>query len=113
MKLSQLYQIACDVAALVVLALLQRKREAGREGEELMGNEPNTNAPLLFFGVSEVGRAAQLLDQTASAAAGREAPVYQPTRIEAEAASGRPLACWHIWTFARSGLRRFVYAGSI
>jgi len=35
------------------------------------GIEPNTNAPLLFFGVAEVGRAAQLLDQTVSAAAGR------------------------------------------
>ncbi len=35
------------------------------------GIEPGTNTPLLFFGVSEVGRAAQLLDQTASAAAGR------------------------------------------
>jgi hypothetical protein len=35
------------------------------------GIEPATNNPLLFFGVTEVGRAAQLLDQTASAAAGR------------------------------------------
>jgi hypothetical protein len=35
------------------------------------GIEPGTNNPLLFFGVTEVGRAAQLLDQTASAAAGR------------------------------------------
>lgn len=53
-------------------------RVAGRLGEANIninyayaGNEPNTNAPLLFFGVAEVGRAAQLLDQTASAAAGR------------------------------------------
>jgi len=35
------------------------------------GIEPGTNNPLLFFGVTEVGRAAQLLDQTASAAASR------------------------------------------
>jgi hypothetical protein len=53
-------------------------RVAGRLGEANIninyayaGIEPNTNAPLLFFGVTEVGRAAQLLDQTASAAAGR------------------------------------------
>jgi hypothetical protein len=53
-------------------------RVAGRLGEANIninyvyaGNEPNTNAPLLFFGVAEVGRAAQLLDQTASAAVGR------------------------------------------
>lgn len=35
------------------------------------GIEPGTNTPLLFFGVNEVGRAAQLLDKTASAAVGR------------------------------------------
>ena len=35
------------------------------------GVEPSTNTPLLFFSVAEVGRAAQLLDQTATAAAGR------------------------------------------
>jgi hypothetical protein len=35
------------------------------------GIESGTNNPLLFFGVTEVGRAAQLLDQTASAAAAR------------------------------------------
>jgi hypothetical protein len=53
-------------------------RVAGRLGEANIninyaygGVEPGTNAPLLFFGVAEVGRAAQLLDQTASAAAGR------------------------------------------
>jgi len=33
------------------------------------GVEPNTNAPLVIFGVSEVGRAATILDQTAAAAA--------------------------------------------
>ena len=53
-------------------------RAAGRLGEANIninyvygGIEPSTNTPLLFFGVVEVGRAAQLLDQTASAAAGR------------------------------------------
>src|ERR1700730_17964447 len=53
-------------------------RAAGRLGEANIninyaygGVEPGTNTPLLFFGVSEVGRAAQLLDQSASAAAGR------------------------------------------
>jgi hypothetical protein len=53
-------------------------RVAGRLGEANIninhaygGVEPGTNNPLLFFGVTEVGRAAQLLDQTASAAAGR------------------------------------------
>jgi len=35
------------------------------------GNDPGTNTPLLFFGVAEVGPAAQLLDQSASSAAGR------------------------------------------
>lgn len=35
------------------------------------GVEPGTNAPLLFFGVAEVARAAKLLDQFAAAAAGR------------------------------------------
>lgn len=34
------------------------------------GTEPNTNAPLLIFGVAEVGKAAPLLEQ-AAAAAGR------------------------------------------
>jgi hypothetical protein len=34
------------------------------------GVEPATNAPLLFFGVAEVGRAAKILDQAAAAAAG-------------------------------------------
>jgi hypothetical protein len=34
------------------------------------GVEPTTNAPLVIFGVSEVGRAATILDQTAAAAAG-------------------------------------------
>src|SRR6266851_6391343 len=33
------------------------------------GVEPSTNAPLVIFGVSEVGRAATILDQTAAAAA--------------------------------------------
>jgi hypothetical protein len=53
-------------------------RVAGKLGEANIninyaygGVEPSTNTPLLFFGVSEVGRAAQLLDQTATAAAGR------------------------------------------
>ncbi len=34
------------------------------------GVEPGTNAPLLIFGVTEVGKAASILDQTAAAAAG-------------------------------------------
>jgi len=34
------------------------------------GVDPRTNAPLLFFGVEEVGRAAKLLDQVAATAAG-------------------------------------------
>jgi hypothetical protein len=53
-------------------------RVAGRLGEANIninyayaGNEPKTNAPLLFFGVQEVGRAAQLLDQSAAATAAR------------------------------------------
>ena len=33
------------------------------------GVEPNTNAPLVIFGVSEVGRAASILDEPAGAAA--------------------------------------------
>ncbi len=34
------------------------------------GVEPNTNTPLVIFGVTEVGRAATILDQTAAAVAG-------------------------------------------
>ncbi len=34
------------------------------------GVEPGTNAPLLIFGIAEVGRAATILDQAAAAAAG-------------------------------------------
>ncbi len=34
------------------------------------GVEPNTNTPLVIFGVTEVGRAAIILDQSAAAAAG-------------------------------------------
>ncbi len=34
------------------------------------GVEPNTNAPLVIFGVTELGHAAMILDQTAAAAAG-------------------------------------------
>jgi hypothetical protein len=34
------------------------------------GVEPTTNATLVIFGVSEVGRAATILDQTAAAVAG-------------------------------------------
>ena len=34
------------------------------------GVEPRTNAPVAFFGVTEVGRAAKLLDQGAAATAG-------------------------------------------
>ena len=33
------------------------------------GLEPGTNAPLVFFGVAEVGKAASILEQTAAAAA--------------------------------------------
>jgi hypothetical protein len=35
------------------------------------GVEPNTNTPLVIFGVTEVGRAATILDQTAAAAVAR------------------------------------------
>ena len=34
------------------------------------GAQPKTNAPLVIFGVTEVGRAAIILDQSAAAAAG-------------------------------------------
>jgi len=34
------------------------------------GIEPGTNAPLLIFGVADVGRAAKILDEAAAAAAG-------------------------------------------
>lgn len=34
------------------------------------GVEPSTNAPLMVFGVTEVGRAARILDQAAAVAAG-------------------------------------------
>lgn len=35
------------------------------------GAEPSTNAPLIIFGVAEVGKAVPLLEQAAAAAAGR------------------------------------------
>jgi hypothetical protein len=69
-----------DVVAQVTLANRpdELARVAGRLGEANInidyayaGIEPCTNVPLLFFGVREVARAAQLLDQTAFAAAGR------------------------------------------
>jgi hypothetical protein len=34
------------------------------------GNDPTTNSPLLFLGVAETARAAKILDQAATAAAG-------------------------------------------
>jgi hypothetical protein len=50
-------------------------RAAGKLGEANInidyaytGIEPGTNAPLLFFGVADVGKAALLLDQAAKAA---------------------------------------------
>jgi hypothetical protein len=69
-----------DVVAQVTLANRpdELARVAGRLGEANInidyayaGIEPHTNVPMFFFGVREVGRAAQLLDKTASAAAGR------------------------------------------
>jgi len=51
-------------------------RVAGKLGEANIninyaycGIEPSTNSALLFFGVAEVGRAAQVLDQAAAAVA--------------------------------------------
>jgi len=35
------------------------------------GSEPGRNEPVLYFGVADAGRAATILDQAASAAAGR------------------------------------------
>jgi hypothetical protein len=53
-------------------------RVAGRLGEAninidyaYVGVERNSNIPLLFIGVAEAGRAAQLLDQGTAATAGR------------------------------------------
>ena len=52
-------------------------RAASRLGENNIninyaytGIEPGTNAPLLFFGVADVARAASILEQAASAATG-------------------------------------------
>jgi len=52
-------------------------RAASRLGEAnininyaYFGLEPATNVPLIFFGVTAVGRAAKILDQAAAAAAG-------------------------------------------
>jgi hypothetical protein len=51
-------------------------RVAARLGESKIninyaygGNDPNTNVPLLYFGVVEAARAAKILDQAATAAA--------------------------------------------
>ena len=63
----------------VKLHLANRPGELARAAQKLgdasininylyCGTEPNTNAPLLIFGVTDVGKAAPLLEQAAAAA---------------------------------------------
>jgi hypothetical protein len=67
---------------LAQIALAHRAGELARVASQLAGDdininyayaglEPATNAPLVFFGVDEVGRAAKVLDKAAAAGAGR------------------------------------------
>lgn len=66
-------------AEVVQVKLPHRPGELARAGSKLgeanininyaySGVEPGTNAPLLIFGVAEVGRAVKILDQAAAAA---------------------------------------------
>jgi hypothetical protein len=66
-------------AEVVKVNLAHRPGELARAAQKLgdagininylyCGAEPNTNAPLIIFGVTEVGKATPLLEQTAAAA---------------------------------------------
>jgi hypothetical protein len=66
-------------AEVVKVNLAHRPGELARAAQKLgdagininylyCGAEPNTNAPLIIFGVAEVGKATPLLEQTAAAA---------------------------------------------
>jgi hypothetical protein len=48
------------------------------------GVEPNKNAPLVIFGVTELSRAARILDQAAAAAAGTLRPAARGPRLSME-----------------------------
>jgi len=72
-------QLTCTEADVVQVKLLHRPGEVARVASRLgeanininytyCGLEPGTNAPLLFFGVAEAGKAAPVLEQAAAAA---------------------------------------------
>ena len=74
-------RITYSEAEVVQVKLWHRPGELGRVASKLgdanvninyayCGVEPGTNAPLLILGVTEVGRAATILDQAATAAVG-------------------------------------------
>ena len=73
--------LAYTVAEVAQVTLPHRPGELARAASRLgdaninihyayFGLEPSMNAPLLFFGVTEVGRAAKVLEQAAVAASG-------------------------------------------
>lgn len=73
-------RLTLTIADVLLLKLANRPGEIARVASRLgeadininyayCGLESGTNSPLVFFGVSEVGRAAQILEQVAGAAA--------------------------------------------
>jgi hypothetical protein len=73
-------RLTCSEADVVQVKLANRPGEVGRVASRLgeanininyayCGLEATTNAPLMFFGVAEVGKAAPILEQAAAAAA--------------------------------------------
>ncbi len=73
-------QLTCTETEVVQVKLPHRPGEMARVASRLgeanininyvyCGLEPGTNAPLVFFGVNEVGQAAPVLEQAAAAAA--------------------------------------------
>jgi hypothetical protein len=72
-------RLTCTEADVVQVKLANRPGEVGRVASRLAeanininyaycGLEATTNAPLMFFGVTEVGKAASILEQAAAAA---------------------------------------------
>lgn len=73
-------QLMCTEVDVIQVKLSNRPGEVARVASRLgeakininyayCGLEPATNAPLMFFGVAEVGKAAPILEQAAAAAA--------------------------------------------
>ena len=73
-------QLTCTEVDVIQVKLSNRPGEVARVASRLgeanininyayCGLEPATNAPLMFFGVAEIGKAAPILEQAAAAAA--------------------------------------------